>query len=148
MPLSVNITYVWLVAAIVLALLEISTTTLVCIWFVVGALFAFGISFITDSIMLQAVVFIAVSGTSLAFTRPLVEKHLNRKTVPTNADMLIGKICIVTQPVTPQQKGRVTVDGQSWMAASTVSLKEGQQVVVEKISGVTLTVSPVKTEVV
>lgn len=144
MPLNVNITYVWLAVAIVLALLEINTTTLVCIWFVVGALFAFGISFITDSIMLQTVVFVLVSGTSLAFTRPLVEKHLNRKTIPTNADMLIGKVCTVTQPVTPQQKGRVTVDGQSWMAASTVSLKEGQQVVVEKISGVTLTVSPVE----
>ena len=142
MPLPVNITYIWLAMAIVLALLEISTTALVCIWFVIGSLFAFGVSFITDSVLLQAIVFVLVSGLCLAFTRPLVEKHLNRKVIPTNADMLIGKVCIVTQPITPQQKGRVSIDGQSWMAASTVSLSTGQQAVVEKISGVTVTVSP------
>ena len=148
MPFEISSTYAWLGLAIALALVEISTVSLVSIWFVIGSLFAFGTSFITDSLVVQMAVFIAVSGVALAFTRPLVKKHIHKNTVPTNADMLIGKTCTVIQPVTPQQKGRVMVDGQSWMAASTVSLKEGQQVVVEKISGVTLTVSPVETKMV
>lgn len=142
MPFTVNITYVWLAAAVALAVLEISTTSLVCIWFVIGSLFAFGASFITDSIVMQTVVFAVVSGVSLALTRPLVAKHLNKSVVPTNADMLIGRECTVIQPITPQEKGRVMVDGQSWMATSTVNLDPGQQAVVQKISGVTLTVSP------
>ena len=143
MPLSVNITYIWLAIAVLLAVLEISTTTLVCIWFVIGSLFAFGISFITDSVLVQSAVFIAVSAVCLAVTRPLVAKHLNKKAVPTNADMLIGKTATVTQAISPLEKGRVVVDGQSWMAASDVLLEEGQQVVIEKINGVTLTVSPI-----
>ena len=147
MPLTVNITYVWLGIAVLLAVLEVCTTALVCIWFVIGSLFAFGVSFITDSIMLQLLVFVAVSGVSLAFTRPLVAKHLNRNVIPTNADMLIGKVCTVTQPITPQEKGRVTVDGQSWLAASTVVLEPGQQAVIERISGVTLTVAPQTTKI-
>lgn len=143
MPFTVNITYVWLAVAVILALVEISTTTLVCIWFVIGSLFAFGVSFITDSVLIQTVAFALVSAVCLAVTRPIVEKHLNRNAIPTNADMLVGKICTVTQPLTPQEKGRVTVDGQSWLAASSQPLAVGQQAVIEKIQGVTLIVSPV-----
>ena len=107
-----------------------------------GSLFAFGLSFITDSVMAQMVVFIVVSGTALAFTRPLVKKHIHKSTVPTNADMIIGKTALVTQPITADKKGRVTVDGQSWLAQSDVPLAVGEHVIVEKIAGVTLYVSP------
>ena len=147
MPFTVNITYIWLAVAIILAILEICTTALVCIWFVIGSLFAFGVSFVTESLLLQMLTFVVVSGISLAFTRPLVAKHLNKNVTPTNADMLIGKVCTVIQPITPQEKGRVMVDGQSWMAAGNWNLEKGQQAVIEKISGVTLTVSPIETKI-
>ena len=78
MPLNVNITYIWLAMAVALGLVEIFTTALVCIWFVIGSLFAFGVSFITDSVILQLLVFVVVSGISLAFTRPMVAKYLNK----------------------------------------------------------------------
>ena len=143
MPFEISSTYVWLAMAVVLTILEINTTTLVCIWFVIGSLFAFIISFITDSIIAQLVVFIAVSAVSLAVTRPIAIKHLNKKTVPTNADMLIGKTCTVTEDILPQAKGRVAADGLSWLAQSDVPLKKGDQAQILSITGVTLTVSPV-----
>ena len=142
MLFGINTTYIWLAVAVALALLEMATTSLVSIWFVMGSLFAFGLSFITDSVMAQMVVFIVVSGTALAFTRPLVKKHIHKSTVPTNADMIIGKTALVTQPITADKKGRVTVDGQSWLAQSDVPLAVGDHVIVEKITGVTLSVSP------
>lgn len=142
MLFGINTTYIWLAVAVALALLEMATTSLVSIWFVMGSLFAFGLSFITDSVMAQMVVFIVVSGTALAFTRPLVKKHIHKSTVPTNADMIIGKTALVTQPITADKKGRVTVDGQSWLAQSDVPLAVGDHVIVEKIAGVTLSVSP------
>ncbi|MBE6866226.1 MAG: NfeD family protein [Oscillospiraceae bacterium] len=142
MLFGINTTYIWLAVAVALALLEMATTSLVSIWFVMGSLFAFGLSFITDSVMAQMVVFIVVSGTALAFTRPLVKKHIHKSTVPTNADMIIGKTALVTQPITADKKGRVTVDGQSWLAQSDVPLAVGDHVIVEKIAGVTLYVSP------
>ena len=143
MPFEISSTYVWLAMAVVLTIMEISTTTLICIWFVVGSLFAFATSFITSSIVTQALVFIAVSAVCLAVTRPVVAKHLNRKAVPTNADMLIGKTCTVTQDILPGAKGRVAADGLSWMAQSDVPLKKGDRAQILAITGVTLTVSPI-----
>lgn len=142
MPFEISSTYAWLGLAIALALVEISTVSLVSIWFVIGSLFAFGTSFITDSLVVQTAVFIAVSGVALAFTRPLVKKHIHKNTVPTNADMLIGKTGVVTQPISADNKGRVTVDGQSWLARCDTPLAPGDHVIVDKISGVTLYVSP------
>ncbi|MBQ5327546.1 MAG: NfeD family protein [Oscillospiraceae bacterium] len=143
MPFGISSTYIWLAVAIALALLEIATTSLVSIWFVVGSLFAFGTSYITDSLLVQMVVFIAVSGAALAFTRPVVKKHLHKKTVPTNADMIIGRTAVVTQAISPDQKGRVTIDGQSWLAQAEMPLAVGEHVTVLKIVGVTAYVSPV-----
>ena len=142
MLFGIGTTYIWLALAVILAMIEMSTTSLVSIWFVMGSLFAFGVSFITDSVITQMVVFIVVSATALAFTRPLVKKHIHKETVPTNADMIIGKTALVTQAITVDNKGRVTVDGQSWLAQADVPLAVGDYVIVEKITGVTLSVSP------
>lgn len=147
MLFGIDTTYIWLAVAVGLAILEMSTTSLVCIWFVMGSLFAFGLSFITDSLVAQMVAFIIVSAGTLAFTRPLVKKHIHKELVPTNADMLIGKTALVTQPITADNKGRVTVDGQSWLAQSQVPLAAGDHVTVEKITGVTLHVSPQTVEI-
>ena len=142
MLFGIGTTYIWLALAVILAIIEMSTTSLVSIWFVMGSLFAFGVSFITDSVITQMVVFIVVSATALAFTRPLVKKHIHKETVPTNADMIIGKTALVTQAITVDNKGRVTGDGQSWLAQADVPLAVGDYVIVEKITGVTLSVSP------
>ena len=142
MLFGIGTTYIWLALAVILAIIEMSTTSLVSIWFVMGSLLAFGVSFITDSVITQMVVFIVVSATALAFTRPLVKKHIHKETVPTNADMIIGKTALVTQAITVDNKGRVTVDGQSWLAQADVPLAVGDHVIVEKITGVTLSVSP------
>ena len=142
MLFGIDTTYIWLAAAVLLAVLEICTTSLVSIWFVIGSIFAFGVSYITDNPVVQMVVFIAVSGLSLAMTRPLVKKHLHKDLQPTNADMVIGKTAVVTQPISPDNKGRVTVGGQSWLAQSDVPLAVGDHVIVEKITGVTVFVSP------
>ncbi len=143
MPFEFDFTYIWLIMAVLLTILEISTTALVCVWFVLGSLFAFAASFITDSVMVQLGIFIVVSAVSLAFTRPLAVKHLTPKTVPTNADMLIGRTCTVTQDILPQSKGRVRADGLSWLAQSDVPLYKGDQAQILSITGVTLTVSPI-----
>ena len=144
MPFVIDSTYVWLILAVGLAILEVNTSTLVCIWFVVGSLFAFAASFITDSFIAQLVVFSIVSGVALAVTRPLAKKVLGRRPVPTNMDMLIGKICVVTEDIHPDSKGRVKVDGLLWAASSDELLKKGDHAKIRRITGATLEVEPVK----
>lgn len=142
MPFNIDSTYIWLILAVCLAVLEVNTSTLVCIWFVVGSIFAFAASFITDSVIVQLVIFSVVSGVCLLVTRPLAKKILGRKPVPTNADMIIGHRCIVTEDIMPDKKGRVQVDGVGWLARSGQTVKKGQWAEITDIQGATLVVCP------
>ena len=54
-------TLIWVIAFLGLLLVEFLTVGLVSIWFAVGALAALITSFITESILIQTVVFIVVA---------------------------------------------------------------------------------------
>ncbi len=133
---------VWLVFCVLLTVLELSTANLVCIWFIAGGIAALLMSLLVESLWIELLVFAVVSAVALYVTKPLAEKMQDRKPPATNADMLIGKICYVTSPVTRLRKGRATVDGVSWMVSSDTSLKAGDRAVITAISGATLTVRP------
>lgn len=144
MPFEMNFTFVWLAMAVILSIIELNTTTLVSLWFVIGSLFAFGTSFITDNLIIQFIVFCMVSGACLIFSRPLADKMFNKKIIPTNIDRVIGKECMVVESITQQEKGRVKIDGLTWLAQSDVVIEKGQKAIVKEITGVTLIVEPVK----
>lgn len=146
MPLNISYPYIWLAVAAIFAFLEISTTALVSIWFVIGSLFAFAASFVFKNFTIQLVIFVVVSTIFFALTRPLAKKIVGKEPIPTNFDMLIGKICTVTEDITPTKKGRVKADGLSWLAQSNTSIKAGQQAQILNITGATLTVQPVKSD--
>lgn len=142
MPFTIDSTYIWLVFAAGLGILELVTPTIVCLWFIAGSLCAFLVSFLTDSLMIQTVVFAAATGLTLVFTRPLARKIIGRKPVPTNADRLVGKHCTVTEDIFPDKKGRVKADGVFWRAQSETPVKAGEIVEITALSGATLTVTP------
>ena len=146
MPFTVESTYVWLALASALAILEICTPNIVCIWFIAGSMCAFLTSFVTDSIIVQGLVFSFTTGICLGFTKPMADKMLGKKPEPTNADMLIGKHCMVTEDIYPDKKGRVKADGIYWMAKSNTTIKSGTIVQILEMSGATLTVEPVTVE--
>lgn len=136
-----DFTYLWLILRVLLAILEINTTTLVCLWFVIGSVFAFATGFITRSLLVQLAVFAVSSGVALAITRPIAAKAFNRRHTPTNFDMLIGKTRTVVQDIPAGGRGRVQVDGLSWLARSDTELKKGDSARILSISGATLTVT-------
>ena len=144
-----SMTIIWLVALIVLAVLEGITVQLVSIWFAIGAAAACVTSLITDNIFIQIAVFIAVSAIVLAATRPLVKKFVSSRTVATNADRNIGRTAIVTERIDNlASTGSVKLDGVEWTARSLDderTIGEGEQVVVREIRGVRLIVET-KTE--
>ena len=87
-------TFVWLIAMVVLLAVEIITVNLTTIWFALGALAALISSLFGAPVWLQVVWFLVLSIVALAVTKPLVKKYVNSKTQPTNADMVIGKTCV------------------------------------------------------
>ena len=115
--MSMNMTAVWLVAMIVLLIVEGMAPGLVSIWFALGALAAMISAMLKAPLWLQVVWFAAVSALSLMLTRPLAKKYVNAHTTATNADMAIGQDCVVTEEIDNiRGTGAVTVGGKIWTA--------------------------------
>ena len=98
----------------------------------------------------QITVFLVVSAIALYFTRPLVKKFVNNKVEPTNADIVIGKECRVTETIDNiAGTGAVYVDGKTWTARSaddSETIPEGTLVTARQIDGVKLIVSAMEKE--
>ena len=141
-----SLTVFWLVALIVLVVVEFMTTALTTIWFVGGALVALIAAALGASIPVQIVLFVIVSGVLLFTVRPYALKHFNPKRSATNVDAVIGKQGIVTARIDNiQQTGAVKVEGMEWSARSAIHqqiIEEGQTVNVEAVDGVKLIVKP------
>ena len=139
----------WLGATVVLFIAEAVTVNLVTVWFALGALAAFIAAVAGAELWLQIVLFLAVTVITLIFTRPIAKKHINGKHEATNADMVIGKIAVVTEDIDNlAARGAVTCMGKVWTARSLTDEKftVGDEVTVEKIQGVKLIVSPKKAD--
>ena len=139
-------TFTWMIIFILLILLELGTVNLVSIWFALGSLAAFVLSFFIDNITIQIALFVGVSFISLLLTRGFVEKIRGNKIIPTNLDRVIGQIGIVTEEITKLEPGEVKVDGKRWSAVSNKKINVGSKVEILSIDGVKLNVKEVKEE--
>lgn len=142
--LMVNMSLVWLVAMVVLLIIEAAVPGLVSIWFALGAFCALIAAILKAPLWLQIVWFIAVSVATLCLTRPLAQKYVNSRVQPTNADAVIGREGLVTEAVNNiEGKGAVKIGGKVWTARSTddaAHFEPGDVVTVERIEGVKLIV--------
>lgn len=136
-------TTVWVIAMVVFLVVEAVTVGLASIWFAVGALAAMFTAMVGAVLWVQLAVFLVVSAVTLYFTRPLVKKYVNAKVQPTNADMLMGRECRVTETIdNVAGTGAVYVDGKTWTARTDdgEQIPEGELVIAERIDGVKLIV--------
>ena len=137
-------TAVWLVAMIVLLIIEGIVPGLVSIWFAIGAFAAMISAILGAPLWLQVLWFFAVSILTLCLTRPFAKKYVNSRATPTNADMLIGKECVVTEEIdNVLGTGAVTVCGKVWTARTEEpdgKAETGKVMTVVKIEGVKLIV--------
>ena len=151
MPFGLTMTTFWLIVMVLFLVVEAATVGLVCIWFAVGALIALLAAMCGAQLWLQIVLFLVASAATLYFTRPLVKRYVNSKVEPTNADMVIGKECRVTETVDNiAGTGAVYVDGKTWTARSENDevIPEGTLVTAKSIDGVKLIVAAPEKETV
>lgn len=133
-------TILWLVLTIAFVITEGVTTAFVSIWFAVGAGAAMLVSVFTDSWLLQAFVFLAVSALVLFAFRPYALRQRKSGGVQTNFETNIGKIATVLTPLEPGQVGRVRLEGVDWNAVSNTRLEVNAPCRVTDLQGTTLTV--------
>lgn len=133
----------WLIAFVILLVIEIATLGLTTIWFAIGALAAFLVAYLGFGVALQVIIFLAVSIILLVLTRPIAMKYFNQERQKTNADSLIGKKAIVIEELRPLQGlGRVEVNGMEWSAKTdgADTIEAGEIVSITGIQGVKLIV--------
>ena len=143
-------TMVWLVAMIVLIVIEIVTVGFGAIWFALGALAAVIATLLGAGTKLQIAVFLAVSFVTLIFTIPLVVKYINVTRTRTNYEGIIGKIVRITQDVDNiVETGCAVVNGQDWTvraADNGCKIAAGSLAKVVDIKGVKLIVEKYEEE--
>lgn len=144
MALISNIIFFWIAVAGIMLVVEAITLGLTTIWFAGGAAAALLVSFLGAPIWLQGLIFVVVSVLLLVLTRPIAIKHVNNRSVKTNADSLIGREAVVTQRIDNLgSTGRVQVSGQDWTARSVrpeQCIEVGETVMIRNIEGVKLIV--------
>ena len=130
----------WLIAAGVFFIIEMATIGFLVFWLGIGALLAMVTSFITDSILIQVIVFVITSTILLIFTRPLVNKFIKvPKETVTNAYSIIGKKAIVVKEINNVEgDGQIKVDGEVWSAKSNTDevISKETEVEIVEIDGV------------
>ena len=130
----------WLIAAGVFLIIEMATIGFLVFWLGIGALLAMVTSFITDSILIQVIVFVVTSTLLLIFTRPLVNKFIKvPKETVTNAYSIIGKKAIVVKEINNiEGDGQIKVDGEVWSAKSNTDevISKETEVQIVEIDGV------------
>jgi len=136
-------TIFWLIAFVILLVIEIITLGLTTVWFALGAIAAFLAAYVGTSILVQIIVFLVVSIALLIVTRPIVMKHFNQKRERTNAESLIGQRAIVIETIDSiHSVGRVEVNGMEWAAKTDESdvIEKDTIVSIKGIQGVKLIV--------
>lgn len=139
----------WLVLLVIFIIAEAATVSLVSVWFAIGALAALLVSLVCDALWVQLTVFLAVSAAALWLLRPFSKKILSPRQVKTNIDALIGSQGITIENIDNiAATGRVKLGAMEWSARSEdgTPIPIGTQVVVLRIEGVKVFVTPSQQE--
>ena len=107
----------WLIALIVFLVIEAATLGLATIWFAGGALVALIAAMCGAGLGIQVASFLVVSLVLLIFTRPFAVRFLNKDTLKTNVDRVVGMEGVVTEEISNLAgTGKVSLGGNMWTA--------------------------------
>ena len=130
--------YWWLLAALLLALVEMTSVNLVFIMLAVGSLAGGITSLATGSLLIQSLVAGTVSVLMLFVVRPVALRHLHQPgQTRTGTAALVGAGGFVLDRVDGRD-GRVKIGGEVWSARTfdpSVVLEPGTPVEVVRIDG-------------
>ena len=135
----------WIVILLVCIFAEIHTQAFLALFIGVGSVIAFFLALASVPFAVQAVVFVVVSGITLASLRPAIVHRFAHSpvvdlTIPANSS-LTNLTGFVEESVGDEgHPGRVKIKGESWRAVTEVGdpIPSGTRVVVKKTFGTTL----------
>ena len=87
MGITISAAVIWLVIAIIFGIIEACTMGIATIWFAGGAVVSAIAAMLGASVLIQVILFFAVSLLLLYFTRPLVKSKLKVGSEKTNTEI-------------------------------------------------------------
>lgn len=132
---------IWLVVTVVAVLVECTTSDLVSVWFIPGAVVTMILSYFVPVFWIQAIVFVSVSTVLLILSRTVFKETLSKrqKTLKTGAYALEGMPALVEEDIdNAAEVGAVKVNGQLWtarMEPDSDTAKKGEHVEVVRVAG-------------
>ena len=141
--LAENLWIVWLIVAAVLLVVELNTTALVSIWFVLAAIVTAIIAPFWDNIIAQVIIFFVLSAVFLILFRKLYKNKIQGKYDTDVEYTPVGKLAVTEETVT-KHEGKVRVDGVFWKAVcDEAEISPGTTVSVVSAEGTTLKVKSI-----
>ena len=133
-------TFIWLMIAVGLAIVEAMTLGLTCIWFAGGAFITAILAIFGIPVVAQMAVFVLVSLVLLFAICPIAKGKLNANIHQTNVNSLIGTKAVVIENISPEHVGRIFAEGKYWTAAAADNgryFAKDDIVIIKDIKGVT-----------
>jgi membrane protein implicated in regulation of membrane protease activity len=128
--------WIWMAAALVFLIVELTMPTLIFLCFVVGSVVAaiYGL-FYPIEYYWQIGICLAVSIVLLPFSRKFAHRITKAQPQNANVDRFIGHSAIVTKGIDPDHFGQVKFEGEIWQANADEPLTEGCKVTIVSVSG-------------
>jgi membrane protein implicated in regulation of membrane protease activity len=133
----------WAALAIGAAIVEVSIPHFGFLFVAFGAAAAALVGLLSFGVSAQILVFVVVTGGSLAALRQRMLKSLGGQGVPSRTEALVGREGLVTTLIDPTVGGgRVNVGGEDWAARAAQPIPAGTRIRVAGADGIVLEVTP------
>jgi membrane protein implicated in regulation of membrane protease activity len=136
--------WIWLIAAVVLAAIEMLTPGgFYFLFFGAGAAAAALVAAAgVESTLVQSIVLLAVSIGSVAFFREPLLRRWQPQTPGHVVDSLVGETAILEGLLHPGEFGQAELRGSNWKVRNvgSAAIAAGQRCIVEQVDGLTLNV--------
>lgn len=130
--------YFWIVAGLVLFIVELATPAFFAFPFGVGCIFAAFANLLKVSFLAQLFVFIGVSAIAWIILPYFISERKEKAGTNLNGEGIIGSEAVVTSEINPPMKGRVYVMGNTWSAIADKPCQKGKKVIIESLEGITV----------
>jgi membrane protein implicated in regulation of membrane protease activity len=142
-----NPSLVWFIVGLVLLIAEMFHGAMFLMWIGAAALLTALAALFIHTDWVLWLIFAVSSVALLLASRPLARSIHGRVTTPSNVDSLVGMQGVVLETIDPlANTGQVRIRSEQWRARSSVPIKQGAHVVIERIEGTTLMVKEVPAE--
>lgn len=143
--MKIEIWEIWLIATVLLFILEIFVPTFFAASLGIGSLVAAVFAFLGFGVEVQLIMFSVVTLASIFAARPFMLKYAYKRNghIRTNVDALVGKTATVIQTINnSKNEGRVVVEGDDWKAQTEddTVVESGKKVEIVKVDSTLLIV--------